>query len=561
MTLTGIVPLTNGGTGINASSDANLLATLFAGAGTVSGMIPGADLTNNSVTSAQLSTTGGAGTWSTVYVGLDGRVTGGTLSASSANAITDGNGDTVSVGTSTGIVFTVGSGTLTAGNWTATGLMIGSSKAAVNKLDVYGAQTIGTGYAGVYTAPTNGLIVQGNVGIGTNSPGTNALQVNGTISATNFVGNGSGLTGIGTSAISGIVGTGNGGSGTGTTFTPGSVVYAGTSGIYAQDNANFFWDSTNHRLGIGTTSPSNKLTIQGSSAASPYIFVQNSDFVSGSAGSGFYLGTYTGSGTASSQIQAFSTGNTLGTNLLLNAAGGNVGIGTTGPVGNLDVRAGTDERFDVLAHVDNSSGIALRSFNDANSAYEPMEFEASEYSIMNGYVGIGTTSPQSKLHVQAGEVQVGSSGASCAAAVGGAIRFSGSTLYYCDGTSTWQSVYGSGGSGGSIGGAGSTGYDAIWTSPTAIGTGLLYESGGKVGIGTTGPSSIMHLYGTSPVETLTATSTTGYSQLIFYENNNSMGGINQLGSSFGSNRSGNFELNLEIQQDVLLFGFQRSARQ
>jgi hypothetical protein len=43
-----------------------------------------------------------------------------------------------------------------------------------------------------------------------------------------------------------------GGTGTATAFTAGSVVYAGASGVYSQDNVNFFWDSTNHRLGIGT---------------------------------------------------------------------------------------------------------------------------------------------------------------------------------------------------------------------------------------------------------------------------------------------------------------------
>lgn len=39
-----------------------------------------------------------------------------------------------------------------------------------NKLDVSGSQVIGTSYAGVNTAPTNGLLVEGNVGIGTASP-------------------------------------------------------------------------------------------------------------------------------------------------------------------------------------------------------------------------------------------------------------------------------------------------------------------------------------------------------------------------------------------------------
>lgn len=50
-----------------------------------------------------------------------------------------------------------------------------------------------------------------------------------------------------------------GGTGTGTQFTQGSVVFAGASGIYSQDNAKFFWDDTNFRLGLGTATPTQQL--------------------------------------------------------------------------------------------------------------------------------------------------------------------------------------------------------------------------------------------------------------------------------------------------------------
>jgi len=54
-----------------------------------------------------------------------------------------------------------------------------------------------------------------------------------------------------------------GGTGTATTFTAGSVVFANASGIYSQDNLNFFWDDANNRLGIGTATPSTTLDIAG----------------------------------------------------------------------------------------------------------------------------------------------------------------------------------------------------------------------------------------------------------------------------------------------------------
>jgi hypothetical protein len=50
---------------------------------------------------------------------------------------------------------------------------------ATNKLGVYGSANVGTSYQST-AAPSNGLIVQGDVGIGTQSPAT-ALEVNGAI--------------------------------------------------------------------------------------------------------------------------------------------------------------------------------------------------------------------------------------------------------------------------------------------------------------------------------------------------------------------------------------------
>lgn len=59
----------------------------------------------------------------------------------------------------------------------------------------------------------------------------------------------------------------SGGTGTGTAFTKGSVVFAGTSGVYTQDNANLFWDDTNNRLGIGTAVPGTPLEVDGTATA------------------------------------------------------------------------------------------------------------------------------------------------------------------------------------------------------------------------------------------------------------------------------------------------------
>ena len=48
----------------------------------------------------------------------------------------------------------------------------------VNRLDLNGGVAIGVTYAGVNTAPTNGLLIEVNVGISTTNP-TSKLQVTG----------------------------------------------------------------------------------------------------------------------------------------------------------------------------------------------------------------------------------------------------------------------------------------------------------------------------------------------------------------------------------------------
>jgi len=70
---------------------------------------------------------------------------------------------------------------------------IGSSSfTPLNMLDVKGKMVIGTGYGGINTAPADGLLIQGNVGIGTTTPAVK-LDIAGTIKANAFAQNNIGL--------------------------------------------------------------------------------------------------------------------------------------------------------------------------------------------------------------------------------------------------------------------------------------------------------------------------------------------------------------------------------
>jgi hypothetical protein len=64
---------------------------------------------------------------------------------------------------------------------------------------------------------------------------------------------------------------GSGGTGTSTAFTTGSVIFAGASGVYSQNNSALFWDNTNSRLGIGTASPGFGLVVRSAVNINPIV--------------------------------------------------------------------------------------------------------------------------------------------------------------------------------------------------------------------------------------------------------------------------------------------------
>jgi hypothetical protein len=126
-------------------------------------------------------------------------------------------------------------------------------------------------------AAATGVTSSGNItfsGLNTAGIVTNtAAGVLGTVAAIPAANGGTGLntsgsTGVpsislGTWSVASSLGVTLGGTGTTTQFTQGSMVFAGASGVYTQDNANLFYDSTNHRLGLGTISPNAMLDLYG----------------------------------------------------------------------------------------------------------------------------------------------------------------------------------------------------------------------------------------------------------------------------------------------------------
>jgi hypothetical protein len=177
--------------------------------------------------------------------------------------------------------------------------------------------------------------VNDRVGVGKTDPAT-ALDVVGTVTATAFAGNASTASALATSVnIGGVAFDGS------ADITPTTFTAATFSGDVAFDTNTLFVDSTNNRVGVGTTSPDAALHVQttGSGAIGGTVILNpnlNSSSVGLFLGKAVGAGTcmfmnYTHSGTDDSVDNTANFGIfSKSTNLTLKG-NGNVGIGTTNP--------------------------------------------------------------------------------------------------------------------------------------------------------------------------------------------------------------------------------------
>ena len=129
--------------------------------------------------------------------------------------------------------------------------------------------------------------------------------------------------------------------GTITSATAGSVLFAGIGGVLQQDNSQFFWDDTNNRLGIGTSSPTFKQhTIVSGSTGDIAGFsltgnINNPTLLIKSDATNQVITFRGGSNSSIYPAIAFDTG-TGGERMRITSVG-NVGIGTTSPGAKLEV--------------------------------------------------------------------------------------------------------------------------------------------------------------------------------------------------------------------------------
>jgi hypothetical protein len=265
-----------------------------------------------------------------------------------------------------------------------------------------------------------------------------------------------------TTGVTGTLPVANGGTGTTTAFTTGSVVFAGASGIYSQNNAGFFWDNTNSRLGIGTTSPANKFEVFGNSVRNTARASSTAGSVQIEAQASDYWSTPTYTGTSLLQYGSTATGTTVG---LSNANLGAL-VFQNGSAGLIYTNGGTPIIFGTTAtermRITSNGGIAFGGAANYGTASQ----------ILQSNGDAAPTWVTAPFYSVSYLVVAGGGGGGCAhAGGGGAGGMRTGTINLTSGT-VYNAVVGAGGAGSSSNGSrGSNGADSSFSSITSTGGG------------------------------------------------------------------------------------------
>jgi YVTN family beta-propeller protein len=327
-------------------------------------------------------------------------------------------------------------------------------------LAVAGSAAIGSTYYTSTTTPTNGLIVEGNVGIGTTSP-IATLSVMGTTSAP--------------------------------TLNP--FVVASSTG------AQLLTVLPNGNVGIGTVGPAEALEVNGNIKV-------------GSA--------TTGTIRATNELVLRQDGDTYGPSILRlrNRSGENGAIfETTDPsitLVDFIFKTSVNQRNIRFESRSGSAKVGNPSFHIGGASPDaPTLAVGDSYAAVANKLAIGSyTSPTQTLEVT-GSMRLTGAFYDGANSVG----TSGMVLQTTGTGTRWVATSTLGISGGSLSG-GTTGKLAVWSSPTTLTSGLLLDNGTVAGVNATSTSYTFNVQGSVNVNPFNVSSSTGTSLLTVLANGN-----------------------------------------
>ena len=280
----------------------------------------------------------------------------------------------------------------------------------------------------------------------------------------------------------------------------GSVSISGSSTFGLNVNAGALYVSASGNVGIGSTSPAYKLEVIGTQRTSGNFYFFNtvtnvaSNF-SDQRGAGFDASTgqfqVAANATTALELSRFGTSGSVlnirnaGTSVsnFGNDGGawfsGNVGIGSTSPGYKLDIVENVNSFAASVTNTNtngSAGGLRIIKSNGGQAALyiDNTGGYGNAATILGGSVGIGTTSPQSKLEVGG----IGSSGTSDYGALTLSSGSSGLTLGW-DSTNNRSYIY--------------SRTSGVSSRPIIINETLYVVGYGSVGMGTTSPTAQLHI--------------------------------------------------------------------
>lgn len=407
---------------------------------------------------------------------------------------------------------------------------IRSSNLATTRLNITQGGNVGIGLGD--TLADAKLEVSGTTLLGGAASTTGTLVVNGTAGSSAWTSPTSTLTVVGSGYFTTDLRVSNGINASSTSNFANLNVYGSvtTTGSLNVNNK-LFVDQHTGNVGIGTTAPTQSLTINAVSTAGPSTSAAAGNFgLIQSAAYGLQAGVYN---TGNTWLQAGMVNGTAGTYaILLNPLGGNVGIGTTGqsgqPAVKLDVYGstatnvvGTEDEFHLTRLISGSKFPQLAAFQlgtwqvsgttpntrlDINLKTTADNTLTGDKNIMtlldSGNVGIGTTAPSglgavgTTLQIQ-GATTLGvltlSTGLTTTNTEMGELNFGSTGTASVDKRGAIIASFMRAASGTNM-----TGDLEFYTvNAGSIGERMRITSSGYLGIGTTAPNALLHVAGTT----------------------------------------------------------------